>query len=64
MDCCTVSASELFQLAKDMLNDGNDFVSISLLESDGEMPDAVSFEAWKSRSDHAFGYGALYSADT
>lgn len=64
MDSCTVSASELFQRAKEMLNDGNTHVTISFLESDGVMPDAVCFEAWKSGSDHSTGYDFIESIES
>lgn len=47
-----ISASELFQMAKKILNDGMDFVSIDLLEEDttdpsDPIPPSVHFDAFK-----------------
>lgn len=63
MDSCTVSASELFQRAKEMLNDGNTHVTITLVEPDEELPASVSFEAWKAGSDYSVGYDSIESID-
>lgn len=48
-----VSASALFQRAKEMLNDGMDYVAISLMEpddtlEDDPLPASVHFEAFKA----------------
>ena len=48
-----VSASALFQRAKEMLNDGMDYVVISLVEPDNSVPNdplpaSVHFEAFKA----------------
>lgn len=40
-----VKASELYQLAKEIINDGMDYVEISLIEADSESPACVSFSA-------------------
>ena len=61
MDSCTVSASELFQRAKEILNDGNTHVTVSFSESDGVMPDAICFEAWKDGQEFAVGYDPVES---
>lgn len=61
MDSCVISASELFQRAKEILNDGNTHVEIQFIESDGEMPDSIGFEAWRSGSDFGVGYDPIES---
>lgn len=48
MSSCVVSASELFQRAKEMLNDGNTYVKIDFIEPDGEIPAMLGFSAWKN----------------
>lgn len=40
-----VSASELYRLAEEIVNDGMDYVEITLMEPDEELPAAVHFEA-------------------
>ena len=47
-----ISASELYQKAKEILKDGMDFVEISLFEPDEEfdIPAGVHFEAFKKAS--------------
>ena len=49
-----ISASELFQKAKEILNDGRDFVEISLMQpdnsdSDDPIPASVHFDAFGKR---------------
>lgn len=61
MDSCIISASELFQRAKEILNDGNTHVEIQFIESDGEMPDSIGFEAWRNGSDFGVGYDPIES---
>lgn len=43
----TVEVSELYQLAKEMLNDGMDYVKISYMEADKEegLPACLHFDA-------------------
>lgn len=58
----TVSTSELYQLAKAMLNDGMDYVKVSILEADEEdqIPASLNFSASKrSASYESVGYGCL-----
>ncbi len=47
-----VPASELYQKAKEILNDGMDYVEISFMEPDEEddLPAAIHFEAFKKSS--------------
>lgn len=45
-----VSASELYRLSKEILNDGMDYVEISLSEPDDDLPAAVCFSAAKAAS--------------
>lgn len=40
-----VNASELYRLTKEIVNDGMDYVEISLMEPDDDLPAAVHFEA-------------------
>lgn len=46
MEHITISVSELYQKAKEMLNDGMDYVEIGIDEADDELPPAVYFQAW------------------
>ena len=45
-----IPASELYQKAKEILNDGMEFVEISFMEPDEEddLPAAVHFEAYRA----------------
>lgn len=43
----TVKTSDLYQRAKEMLNDGMTYVTISLNPPDGDLPACVSFSAWQ-----------------
>lgn len=45
-----VSASDLYQKAKEIINDGMDYVEISLMEPDDDLPAAVHFQAWKKNA--------------
>lgn len=47
-----ISAAELFRKAEEILNDGMDYVEISLLEPDeeDEIPAGVHFEAFRKGS--------------
>ena len=54
-----ISASELYQRAKEMLNRGMDYVAISLMEPDDSDPDdplpaCVHFEAYKKSAPEAW----------
>lgn len=58
----TVSVSDLYKLAKDMLNDGMDYVEISFIEQDedDEIPPSLNFEASKrTESFMGIDYGFL-----
>jgi len=58
----TVSVSELYQLAKDMLNDGMDYVEVTFIEhdEDEEIPSSLNFEASKrTQSYMGIDYGFL-----
>lgn len=65
-----ISASALFQKAKEMLNDGMDRVIIDLCEEDATLPDdpvpaCVSFQAFKSSApDRIMDYDEIYVADS
>ncbi len=54
-----IGASDLFQKAKEMLNDGMDYVVISLMEPDNTVPDlplpaSVHFDAFKAHMPEAW----------
>ena len=56
-----ITASELYQKAKEILNDGMDYVVITLQEPDNSVPDfplpaAVGFEAFKKNGDDRVNY--------
>mgnify|MGYP006988891028 CR=1 FL=1 len=51
-----VSASELYQKAKEILNDGMDYIEISLMEPDEDLPAAVHFQAWKKNAEYDVDY--------
>ncbi len=53
---CVIPASELYQMAKEILNDGMDYVEISLMEPEDDQPAAVHFTAWKKHADHDVDY--------
>ncbi len=65
-----ISASELFQKAKEILNDGMDRVIIDLCEEDTTLPDdpvpaCVSFHAFKSSAPHPItDYDEIYVVDS
>lgn len=42
-----VSASELYQWAKEILNCGMDFVEVSIIDDPADPPAAMFFDAWK-----------------
>ncbi len=46
----TVKVSDLYKLAKEMLNDGMDYVEISILEpdQDNDLPASLHFDASKA----------------
>lgn len=46
MEHITISVSALYQKAKEMLNDGMDYVEIGIDEADDELLPAVFFQAW------------------
>lgn len=48
--CITVSASALYQKAKEIVNDGMDYVNIFISDADEELPPAIFFEAWTKRA--------------
>ena len=45
-----VKASELYQLAKEIINDGMDYVEISLNEAGSEFPACVGFSAGRKNN--------------
>jgi hypothetical protein len=47
MDTITVSVKDLFDRAKELKDDGMDFVEISLAEPDDSDPGYMHFTAWK-----------------
>jgi hypothetical protein len=47
-----IPASDLYQKAKEILNAGMDYVEISFMEPDDDLPAAVHFQAWKKNADH------------
>ena len=54
-----ISASELYQKAKEILNDGMDYVAISFMEpdeidTDDPLPAAVHFDAFKKSTPEAW----------
>lgn len=42
-----ISVSELYELAKEMRDDGMKYVSLSFMEPEDDMPAAIHFEAAK-----------------
>lgn len=65
---CTVRASDLFQRAKEILDDGNEFVTIDILPEDRTdpslpIPACVSFSAFRRRDDFATDYDEIEAAD-
>ena len=46
----TVKVSDLYKLSKEMLNDGMDYVEVSIMEADSEfgLPVCLHFEASKA----------------
>ena len=61
-----VPASELFQMAKEILNDGMDYVEISLNQEDTTLPDdptppCVSFIGYRKNDPAGYEYEEIYT---
>ena len=59
-----VSASDLYRIAKQIINDGMDWVEVSLLEPDNTIPSdplppGLGFRAWKNAEEFGVIYGAI-----
>ena len=61
MDSCTVPVAELLRRITVISDDGCTHVTVSFSESDGVMPDAISFEAWKDNQEFTVGYDPVES---
>lgn len=59
-----VKASELYQRAKEMLNDGMDFVEIDFHEGDDDLPRCVMFSAYGQSDFGSIDYEEIYTVDT
>lgn len=60
----TVSVSALYQKAKEMLNDGMDYVDIFISDEDEELPPAIFFSAWTKRApEMAVDYDVIEAAE-
>lgn len=61
----TVSASALYQKAKEILNDGMDYVDVFISEADEDLPPAIFFSAWsKSAPEMCVSYEEVEEAQT
>lgn len=57
IDTITVKVSELYNLAKQLKNDGMDFVEVSIVQDDSTsapLPDCLNFSAFSEKMPEAF----------
>ena len=59
-----ISASDLYQKSKEILNDGMDFVEISFMDPDDDLPAAVHFQDWKKNADYDLDYEEIDVVDS
>ncbi len=58
-----VKVSDLYQRAKEMLNDGMEYVRVDCVKPDGEIPACISFTAWRKCDDFEVDYDELDALD-
>ena len=59
-----VPVPELYEKIKEILDDGMDYVEVSLMEPDDDLPAAVHFTAWKRNADHDEDYEEVEVVDS